>query len=317
MGRKKNKHVEIIVLFLVFSLCISVEYYFPEQSEEFVDVVVYFTEEIKKPFYETSDVPYDSPEIVDGVGSLKIYFIDVGQGDSTFIVYPNNATMLIDAGDNQHGDEVVAFVKDLGFDTIDYAVATHPDADHIGGIDTVLHGIHVETYIDNGEKKDTITYRDIFGEIDDEYYVSLFDDVFLNMSPATETKLIVPWKSRGFYFSDCNDNSIVVRIKYYNFTVLLPGDCAEECEVELYRHNDVSAVVLKSGHHGSKSSSSPVFLDTVDPSVVVISSGNRYGHPHEEVLERYASRGYSVYRTDELGSIVVETNGSGYMVGGY
>ena len=317
MGQKKNKHVMVIMLFLVFSLFISVDYYFPEQSEEFVDVIIYFAEEIKKPFYETSDILYNPPELVDGVGLLKIYFIDVGQGDSTFIVYPNNATMLIDAGDNQHGDEVVAFVKDIGFDTIDYVVSTHPDADHIGGIDTVLRDVNVDTYIDNGERKDTITYRDIFNEIDDEYYVSLFDDIFLNMSPATETKLIVPWESRGFFFRDYNDNSIVVRIRYYNFTVLLPGDCAEECEIELYRHNDVSAEVLKSGHHGSKSSSSPVFLDMVDPSVVVISSGNRYGHPHEEVLERYALRGYNVYRTDEIGSVVVESNGSDYKVGGY
>ena len=83
MGQKKNKHVMVIMLFLVFSLFISVDYYFPEQSEEFVDVIIYFAEEIKKPFYETSDILYNPPELVDGVGLLKIYFIDVGQGDST------------------------------------------------------------------------------------------------------------------------------------------------------------------------------------------------------------------------------------------
>ena len=118
------------------------------------------------------------------------------------------------------------------------------------------------------------------------------------------------------FFKNYNDNSIVTRIRYYNLTVLLPGDCEEYCEKELYRYNYVGSDILKSGHHGSKTSSLPVFLDKVDPSVVVISSGigNRFGHPHEETLERYALRGYSVYRTDKLGNILVESNGTGYRV---
>jgi competence protein ComEC len=309
------------VLFVMFVLFVSFSYFFPEESDNIKGNVVYFLDDFTSFFSESSDVKYNPIDLnlLESVDSLYVYFIDVGQGDAIFVVYPSNKTMLVDAGDNGKGRIVIDFINDLGFDHVDYLIATHPHADHIGGIDEILSELKVYNYMDNGQFSSSKTYEDVLVEVeklDDLNYYNVLEDIYIEMCNLTQTKVIAPFAYRGFYFNGFNENSLVVRIKYYDFTLLLTGDCETECEKVLYKHNDVKSTIFKVGHHGSKSSNNVDFLRKVNPDVGVIMVGksNRYSHPHKEVFDRFFDFGVDIYRTDTMGSIYIQTNGTDYII---
>lgn len=243
--------------------------------------------------------------------NLTVHFIDVGQGDSTLIQL-EDFTMLVDCGDKNHGNDVINYLKQNNIIELDILVATHADADHTGGCAQVLQQTNTTTVWDNGQEKDTQAYKNYIKVAKQK------DLKIINMGDSIRIPngyIIVLNPDQQDLFSDYNQNSIVLMIIYGKQKFLLTGDCEEDCEARLTKYQ-ISSQILKAGHHGSKTSSSQVFLDKVKPELAVVSVGknNRYGHPHQEVLDRLSQSNIAVIRTDQLGTIVITTNSQTYLV---
>ncbi|MFU8767933.1 MAG: ComEC/Rec2 family competence protein, partial [Candidatus Methanoperedens sp.] len=219
--------------------------------------------------------------------------------------------VLIDGGNNGKGSIVLAYLKKEGIADIDYLIATHPDADHIGGLDEIIDGFPVTVVYDNGESKTTKTYSDYLSRAQKSDY-EVVKMGFSFTLDGVNFQVLHPSSS---FKTDVNENSVVIRATYGNVDFLFTGDCEHSCEQDLLNSGAIlDSEILKVGHHGSKTSTSNLFLNAVSPEVAVISvgDGNRYGHPHQETLDKLAS--VESYRTDLHGTIVVETDGTGYTV---
>lgn len=258
--------------------------------------------------------PATSPPSTTGpvqLGHVAVYFIDVGQGDATFID-TRDKDVLIDGGTRSKGVVVTQFLVTLKVVKIDVVIATHPDADHIGGLITVLESnLVVPLVMYNGEAKDTETYRDFIAAAQGRALLVAQRGQTFQLDNATVLTVLNP--VQPLEFTDENENSVVVRVQVGTVAMVFTGDCELRCEESVLRSGlAVMGQVLKVGHHGSRSSSSGVFLDAVKPSMAVISVGigNRYGHPHAEVLARLAARGVVVYRTDVSGTVTVIVEGN-------
>ncbi|WP_281486892.1 MBL fold metallo-hydrolase [Lysinibacillus sphaericus] len=246
---------------------------------------------------------------------MRVHFMDVGQGDSILIESPNGKTMLIDAGVKGAGQQVVSYLKELGVNKLDKVVATHPDADHIGGLIPVLHAIPIEQFYDSGKVHTSQTFEEMLMAIDEKnipYYVPKTGD-FIEFDKDVTVKVL----NTNEHATDNNDASIVLKVVYGNVSFLLTGDAGIALEKEMMS-NDVTATVLKAGHHGSNTSSSEDFIRAVKPEVTILSYGedNKYGHPHAEVVNRLQAIGSNIYATADLGTITVATNGVNYTVNG-
>lgn len=244
---------------------------------------------------------------------MRVHFIDVGQGDSIFIESPDGKTMLIDGGVKGAGEEIVAYLKEQGVDKLDAVVATHPDADHIGGLIAVLNSIEIEQFYDSGKVHTSQTFEEMLTLIDTKnipYHVPKTGDM-ITFDEAVSVKVINADETA----SDNNDASIVLKVSYGDVSFLLTGDAGVALEKEMLAQ-DVKATVLKAGHHGSNTSSSQSFIQAVHPEVTVLSYGedNKYGHPHKEVVERLQAVGSKIYATAEAGTVIVSTDGVNYEV---
>jgi len=239
---------------------------------------------------------------------LEIHFIDVGQGDATLIMCDGEA-MLIDAADNDNGSKVQLYLTKHNIDTLKYVIGTHPDADHIGGLDVVLYKFDCENLIMPDVSADTATYRDVVETMqarDMENTLPIVGDTYM-LGDATFT-IVGPNDA----YEGRNDNSVCIYLEHGENSFLFTGDAEEEAEADLISLNfDLDADVYKVGHHGSSSSSSVELLNEMSPEYAVIScaEGNSYGHPHAEVLNNLRALGVKVFRTDEQGSVVVTSNG--------
>lgn len=250
-------------------------------------------------------------------GEMAAHFIDVGQGDSILLETPNGKTMLIDGGNRYAGDEVVHYLQNLGIEKIDVMVATHPDADHIGGLISVLQTFPVGKVYDSGKVHTTDTYNDYLSLIDSKdipfeiptegQELNIDEDLFIKVLNSTNDS------------ADLNDSSIVLMVDHEDVSILLTGDATVENEAEMIGKYDLRADVLKVGHHGSNTSSSLQFLEAVQPAVSILSYGdNSYGHPNSTVFERLNTISDEIFSTYEDGSIIVETGDEDYKVsGGY
>lgn len=249
-------------------------------------------------------------------GDLRAYFLDVGQGDASVILFKDKV-ILIDAGDIGRGDEVVRALRRLGITKIDLLVATHPHADHIGGMQEVLSSFAVATVLDSGMPSTSVLYERFLETVDEQDipYIVAGQGRTINVDPSLRVLVISPPKER--IGDDLNTNSIVLRISYGTVNLLYTGDATAAAEDLLVKTGyPLDAQVLKVGHHGSSGSSTAAFLSCVRPEAAVISVGrdNAYGHPHEEALERLARAGPAVYRTDTDGTILVQSNGETFWV---
>ncbi len=241
--------------------------------------------------------------------TLEVHFIDVGQGDSTLIISDGHA-MLIDAGNNNKGIEVQQYLEYQGVQSLDYVIGTHPDTDHIGGLDIVLNQVPCETVILPDYSKDTKTYEEIIHTVKDKEYNITNPMVGDSYTLGEATFTIV--SPSGSEYDDANDCSVGILLEHGEKRFLLTGDAEEASETEMLHSGiNINADVYKAAHHGSKTASTNSFLDTVNPAYAVISCGenNSYGHPHAEVLNAFRTRGIKVFRTDEQGSIIAISDG--------
>lgn len=256
------------------------------------------------------------PTIAGPDGLLRVYFLDVGQGDAIFIVAPNGNQVLIDGGPDGKVIQELGKVMPFHDRTIDLVVLTHPDADHINGLIEVLERFDVGRVLENHVKKETSAYNRwdelkreaqvteaIFGQ-----EVVLDDGIFLwILYPIGDS----------VEQSQVNNNSIIAKLIYGETSLLLTGDTEAKIERELItRGADIDSDLLKIPHHGSKTSTTEEFLDAVTPEVAFIQVGadNRYGHPHPTVLERLENRGIKYYRTDTYGMIELMLDGTNYQI---
>jgi beta-lactamase superfamily II metal-dependent hydrolase len=249
-------------------------------------------------------------------GDLRAYFLDVGQGDSSVILFKDKV-ILIDAGEVDQGDRVVSDLEKLGVTRIDLLVATHPHSDHIGGMQKVLAHFPVGKVLDSGIPTTSSLYEYFLKSVDEKNipYVVAEQGETIDLDPSLRILVLSPPKEH--IGDDLNTNSIVLRISYGTVNLLYTGDATTAAEDALEKTGyPLDAQVLKVGHHGSSGSSSAAFLGRVDPEVAVISVGadNDYGHPHQETLERLKTAGPLVLRTDRDGTILVESDGAAFSV---
>lgn len=245
---------------------------------------------------------------------LSVHYIDVDQGDCTLIKF-KDYNILIDAGKRDYGDTVVSYLNGLDIDNLDLIIATHPDADHIGGMQYVLEHIHCNKYImpqlPSGIEK-TKTEANLISilkvnKVNTEYAVNQKEYDFGEMKLTT----FITEQKRD----NKNDYSAVAKVTYKNSSYLFMGDAGKTIENEFMDAGlDLKADVLKAGHHGSSKSTSDKFIKYVKPSMVVFSCGvdNEYGHPHNEVLTIMNKYDIKYFRTDYQGTVVIGTDGEKY-----
>lgn len=254
----------------------------------------------------TKEPATNNEEVV--AGSFTIHFIDVGQGDC-MLLQSDSMNMLIDAGNNKDGKAVVEYLQNVGVTSLDYVVGTHPDADHIGGLDVVIENLQVKNVWMPKKEHTTKTYEDVLLAVKQKGLKIKAPKVgdTLAFGDATIT-VIGPSKT----YESNNDNSIVLRVVHGETSFLLTGDAELEAEEQMLKEGlEISATVLKVGHHGSHSSSSSDFLQAVAPTYAVISCGvdNDYKHPHIETMNALEDVNAIVYRTDLQQTIVMKSDG--------
>lgn len=237
--------------------------------------------------------------------TLRVYFFDVGQADSILIVN-NGQSMLIDAGNNEDGNLVVDNIKKIGISKLDYVVGTHPHEDHIGGLDDVIKSFKVGKVMMPKTITNTKTYEDVIDAITNKNLKVTVPKIGYTFKVGNANCEIM---SIGDNSENLNECSIVIKLEYDGINYLFTGD-AEAANERARSWPKID--ILKSGHHGSSTSSSQEFLNQTMPQIIVISceKGNDYGHPHKETLEKYKKLGATIYRTDQSGNILLVQNKS-------
>ncbi len=254
----------------------------------------------------------DMPVYKNADGGLAVHFIDVGQGDSEFIQLPNGETMLIDAGESDAGETVVSYLQSLSVSTINYVVATHPHSDHIGGLPDVFDAFDIEKIFMPDAVSDSYIFETLLDKIEAEGCETVQAANGVIAVDDKENKLLAEFIAPvSDEYENLNNYSAVLRLEYNENSFLFMGDAESPVEKEILKNGISDIDVLKVGHHGSKTSSSTEFVNTVLPSYAVfeVGQGNSYGHPHKEVLERYEKLGADILRTDEMGTIIISSDG--------
>ena len=245
-------------------------------------------------------------------GIMYVSFIDVGQGDSTLITCGDTA-ILIDGGEKGMSQTVVNYLKNNNVDDIDCMIATHPHSDHIGSLGEVMTQFEVKSLImpEIPERivPTTVTYEKFLKSVD-----ANVDNVIQAVSGETYTygELNIDILAPISDYDDLNDMSVVAKVSYGDTSVLLTGDAGNESEKDIINKKyNCKADLLKVGHHGSRTSTSDEWLDTVKPQYAVISCGmgNDYGHPHKELTGRLDKHSVEYYRTDISGTVVFQSDG--------
>ena len=240
---------------------------------------------------------------------LLVHFIDVGQGDS-ILLESKGEFVLIDAGEKEYGSDVVKYIRSRGADELKYVIATHPHTDHIGGLTKVINSVDTLNFITVETDQSTRTWLNVLEAVEknDVNYIDAVPGSTYRFGEASFT-ILAPL---GSGYTGYNDYSGVTKVTCGEVSFLLTGDAEKTSENEMIdAGEDLSADVLKCGHHGSSSSSALRFLKVVSPALAVVSVGrnNEYGHPTAEVLLRLSLAGARILRTDEAPAVQITLDG--------
>lgn len=250
-------------------------------------------------------------------GTIELHVIDVGQADA-ILIKAEEGNILFDAGDLDTKDKLKEYLVNVGVEKIEYAVFTHPHADHIGGADVVLQSFDVHNVImpvtDDGDTPTTAVYRRMIAAIEaDETINAIAAESGAEYSVGdVKLKILAP---NADNYSELNDYSVVVRVDFGSTSFMLTGDAEEISEEQILQKYPVSELdcdFYKAAHHGARESNTSALLNAVSPSIIAIScgEGNSYGHPHAQAMERFSDTGAVIYRTDILGDLVFVSDGT-------
>lgn len=242
-------------------------------------------------------------------GSIHVYFIDVGQADCALITL-NGKNMLIDGGNVEDGPDVVRFIKKLNITTLDYVIATHAHEDHVGGLGTIINNFTVNKVFSPVDSYSSTCFKEFLEAAEKQCGLTVLKSGTDFKLDNALIKTLWPVSPKD---EDTNNTSIVLKMTYGKISFLFTGDLEHDAETRLVESGaDLKADVLKVGHHGSDTSSSYLFLRSVLPQIGIISCGkdNSYGHPHDEVIERFKQAETKILRTDEVGTVTVSSDGN-------
>lgn len=257
------------------------------------------------------------------LNTLRITFIDVGQGDAALVQFPNGKTALIDAGYKGFGFDagmryVDPVLKYYGINTINYLIGSHPHSDHIGGFGFILDNYPVDSLIFNEVEMTSNLYKDLISKANHKKIpvIGLGSGDILNIDQRVRIYVLHP----SDYFENVNthvgasinNSSLVLKLQHGKNSILFCGDAETESEQELLKYNNfLDCDLIKVGHHGSKTSSIPEFINKISPEYAVISVGknNKFKHPNESTLLRFAQLRIPALRTDISGAVIFESNG--------
>lgn len=272
--------------------------------------------------WEREDASASSGPVSQAVpgGELQVWYLDVGQGDSELIRIPGESgyfNVLIDTGEYEYADGLTSFLQGQGIERIDVLVATHPHADHMGCMARIVQRFEIGSLymplLPEEQTPTTAAYEKLLDAASEKGLVigELHRGAYLEASSEADFQVLAPEK--GAEWESVNNYSAVIRLTYGDTSFLFTGDAEKESEKLILEHgDDLSADVLKCGHHGSKTSTSAKFLKAVNPRWAVIScgAGNQYGHPHDGTLEKLEKLDCEVFRTDEDGTVLAVSDGT-------
>ena len=268
---------------------------------------------------EILTAPVPTPEAFADRPLLSVSVLDVGQGDAILLKSPGGKVMLVDAGPEESYFALRRDLEAYGIHKLDIVIATHPHADHIGGMPMLLRNYEVGTFYLTTFPADTSVYEQMLFRLQRNGCAvrDTDDETVISWDPDVRIEVLNPLK--GQVYEDANNASIVLRVRYGDVSFLLTGDMETRTEELLLRHYDMEqlhADVLKLGHHGSYTSTSEALLRAVAPRYAIgsMGKGNEYGHPHQAVLDRLSEHQITLYRTDREGVITAYTDGKNIII---
>ena len=246
-------------------------------------------------------------------GPLKVYFLDIGQGDAIFVDTPTHKRLLLDGGRNKKVLTELGQILPFGNKDIDVMIGSHPDADHIGGLPEVVSRYNVGVFIEPGVESDNTVDDELKKRVKEKDIPTILAKRGVVVNFGDGVKLTILFPNQDVSRWETNDASIVAKLEYGSKSFLLTGDSSIKTENILLTLDPTTldSDVLKAGHHGSRTSTSLPYAEAVSPEYAVISAGkdNTYGHPHQQVLDILEKVGAKTVSTIDLGTIKFETDG--------
>lgn len=259
-------------------------------------------------FFAAADrsAPDDIP--TDAQAQIAVHFVDVGQGDCAIVETPDG-NILIDAGTKQSEAAIRRCIDDLGITSFAYAIFTHPHADHIGSAAALVEAYPIDSVVMPNAVSTSKTFEKLVAAIEEKDCCVIEGKAGKRLTLGALTiDLLAPCKA----YDDLNNMSVVALLTYGDGTFLFTGDAETLSETDMLENGVPPCDVLKVGHHGSSTSSSEAFIESVLPQIAVISvgDGNSYGHPHASTLDRLEAHDVQIYRTDICGTITITCDGT-------